>query len=69
MDVDDRRGGVRGYSDRVDAVQYGPDRPDVFLSLKMAGVFRRMLMPSEAETTRRAGAAVEKTNEVPLMRW
>jgi hypothetical protein len=26
-------------------------------------------MPSEAETAKRAGTAVEKTNEVPLMHW
>ena len=33
------------------------------------GVFRRMLMLSEAETERSAGTAVKKTNEVLLMRW
>ena len=36
--------------------------------LKIDGMFRRMLMPSEAETARCAGTAAEKTNEVPLMR-
>ena len=38
-------------------------------ALSLHGVFRRMLMPSEAETASRAGTAAEKTNEVPLMRW
>ncbi len=37
--------------------------------LRIDGVFRRMLMPSEAETARSAGTAAEKTKEVPLMRW
>jgi hypothetical protein len=37
--------------------------------LRIDGVFRRMLIPSEAETAKRAGTAAEKTNEVPLMRW
>jgi hypothetical protein len=32
------------------------------------GVFRRTLIPSEAETARSAGTTVEKTNEVPLIR-
>ena len=36
--------------------------------LRIDGVFRRILMPSEAETARSAGTAGEKTNEVPLMR-
>ena len=36
--------------------------------LRIEGVFRRMLMPSEAETARSAGTAAEKTKEVPLMR-
>ena len=38
-----------------------------YSELKIDGVFRRMLMPSEAETARRAGTAAEKTNEVPLI--
>ena len=63
MDVDDRLGSVRRNRDHVDAVQYGPDLPDVFF---MDGVFRRV---SEAETARRAGTAAEKTNEVPLTCW
>ena len=33
------------------------------------GLFRRMLMPSEAETARSAGTMPEKTNDVPLIRW
>ena len=37
--------------------------------LRIDGVFRRMLMPSEVETARSAGTAAEKTNEVPLTRW
>ena len=36
--------------------------------LKINGVFHRMFMPSEAETARSAGAAAEKTNDVPLTR-
>ena len=38
-------------------------------ALRMDGVFRRMLMHSEAESARRAETATEKTDEVPLMRW
>ena len=30
--------------------------------LRIGGVFRRMLMPSEAETARSAGTAAKKTN-------
>ena len=37
--------------------------------LRIEGVFRRMLIPSEAETARSAGTAAEKTNEVLLMLW
>ena len=37
--------------------------------LRIEGALRRMLMPSEAETARRAGTAAEKTKEVPLIRW
>ena len=37
--------------------------------LRIEGVFRRMLIPSEAETARSAGTATEKTKEVPLMCW
>jgi hypothetical protein len=33
------------------------------------GVFRRMLIPSEALTASRGGMEAEKTNEEPLMRW
>ena len=83
MDVDDRRGSARRKCDHLDAargnsgtcfvrdsVQYGPDRPDVlFRALNMDGVFQRMLIPSEAETARRARTAAEKRNEVQLMRW
>ena len=35
--------------------------------LRIDGVFRRTLMPEEAETARRAGTAAEKTNEVPAV--
>lgn len=35
---------------------------------KMDGVLRRMLIPSEALTARRAGMDAEKTKEGPLMR-
>ena len=35
----------------------------------MDGVLRRMLMPSEALTARRAGREAEKTNEGPLIRY
>ena len=35
--------------------------------LRIEGVFRRMLTPSEAEIVRSAGTAAEKTNESPLM--
>ena len=70
MDVDDRRGGEREYSDRVDAVQHGSDSLDVSCRvLRMDGVFLRMLMPYEAEIARRATTAAEKTNEVPLRCW
>ena len=34
----------------------------------MEGVLRRMLIPSEPATVRRAGIEAEKTNEVPLIR-
>ena len=34
----------------------------------MDGVLRRMLMPSEALTARRAGREAEKTKEGPLIR-
>ena len=34
----------------------------------MDGVFRRMLIPSEALTARRAGREAEKTKEGPLIR-
>ncbi len=37
--------------------------------LRINGVFRRMFMPSEAETARSAGTAAEKMKEAPLMRW
>lgn len=35
---------------------------------RMDGVLRRMLIPSEALTARRAGREAEKTKEGPLMR-
>ena len=35
-----------------------------YSALKIDGVFRRMLMPSEAKTARSAGTAAEKTNDV-----
>lgn len=57
---------MRGDSDHLDAVEYDLDRPH-FLLLSMDGVFRRMLKPSEAETVRRAGTAVDKMSGVPLM--
>jgi hypothetical protein len=37
--------------------------------LRLEGVLRKILIPSDAETARRAGTAAEKTKEVPLMRW
>ena len=37
--------------------------------LRINGVDCRMLMPSESETVRSTGMAVEKTNEVPLIHW
>src|SRR5260221_1294881 len=36
--------------------------------LRIEGELRRMLMPSDAETARRAGRAAEKINELPLIR-
>jgi hypothetical protein len=68
--MDDRRGGLAdmsGYSDRSNAARIA--RTFSCRVLRIDGVFRRMLMPSEAETAKRAGTAVEKTNEVPLMHW
>ncbi|KAH9018624.1 hypothetical protein EDB85DRAFT_602914 [Lactarius pseudohatsudake] len=48
----------------------GPNHGHILLRLpKTDGVFRRMLIPSETETTRSAGTATEKTKVVPLMRW
>jgi hypothetical protein len=35
----------------------------------MDGWFRRMEIPSEAETARRAGMDAEKTKDVPFIRW
>lgn len=35
---------------------------------RMDGVLRRILMPSEAATERRAGMDAEKTKESPLIR-
>ena len=37
--------------------------------VKIEGVLRRMLMPSEAATLRRGGMAAENTNDVPLIRY
>jgi hypothetical protein len=37
--------------------------------LRIKDVLHRMLMPSETETVRRAGTAVEKMKEVQLMHW
>jgi hypothetical protein len=37
--------------------------------LKIDGVLRRMLIPSEAATLSRGGMAAENTNDVPLIRW
>ena len=63
--------GEAAARDRLDAVQYGPDGPVRCLAKdgrRHSLVFRRMLMPSEAETARRATTAAEKVNEVPSMR-
>ena len=37
--------------------------------VKIEGVLRRMLMPSEAATLSSGGIAAEKTNDVPLIRY
>ena len=37
--------------------------------VRMDGVLRRMLMPSDAATVIMGGMAAEKTNDVPFMRW
>lgn len=56
----------RSDSNYVDAVQYGPDLPGSCRVLRINGVFRRMLMPEEAEAARKRA---EKMNKVLLMRW
>lgn len=38
-------------------------------AVRMEGVDRRMLMPSEALTASAAGMEAEKTKDGPLMRW
>ena len=60
--------GRREDCERLDADEHGADRSHVLLQLRIDGVFRKMLMPSEVETARSTGAATEKANEVPLIR-
>ena len=68
LEVDDRRGGVRGDRDSADAVEHCADSTHVRV-LRIDGVFCGMLMPSEVETVRSAKMAAEETNEVLLICW
>jgi hypothetical protein len=68
--MNDRRGGVGGYSDRLDAVPRGPDVPHVLLQ----GAEDRGRVPKDVDAL--GGGDIQKSwdrggeaNEVPLMRW
>ena len=70
LDVYDRRGRVRGtvtVSTQRSTTRI--ERTFYCSVLRIDGAFRRMLMSFEAETTKSAGTAAEKTDEGPMIRW
>ena len=73
LQVDERRGSVRGNRESLHAVEH---RPDCAHELQQVAQDRRRVPQDVVDalrggdwTARSAGSAAEKTDEVPLIRW